>query len=94
MQHSPSPWRFDHDWGRLPTIFAADGKTKVAIIEKIGRHEKTPQQEADARLIEAAPTLKTFLEIALDAYEDEHGAPCNDRHFVNRARKLLARLEE
>lgn len=66
--HTPGPWSFDHDWTRLPTIFAADGKTKVAIVEKAERNKPTPAQQADARLIAAAPKMLAALLIALHDY--------------------------
>lgn len=47
----------------------------------------------DGQLMTLAPRLKAFLEIALDAYEDEHGVPTSDSHFVNQGRRLLAELE-
>lgn len=59
--HSPGPWTFDHDWRRLPTIFGADQKTKIAVVEKLHGDQRTPAQEANARLIAAAPELYEAL---------------------------------
>jgi hypothetical protein len=36
-----------------------------------------------------ATRLRKFLEIAVDAYEDEHGAPNREAHWAARARKAL-----
>lgn len=44
--HTPTPWRFDHDWHRLPTIFGADGY-KLAIVEK----DRLDEAKANAALI-------------------------------------------
>lgn len=48
-EHTGTPWRFDGDWYRIPTIFGADGKM-VASIEKDGR-ESTPERAANAAFI-------------------------------------------
>lgn len=60
MQH-PGPWKFDYDWGRLPSIYGADGN-RVAIVEKDkvvagGLTFELPEREANAWLIAAAPKL-------------------------------------
>ncbi len=34
--------------------------------------------------------LRRFLEIAVDAYEDEHGQPSRDSHWAARARAALS----
>lgn len=47
------PWRFDHDWARIPTIHAPDG-VEIANVLKLGfphRDNRTTEQEANAALI-------------------------------------------
>lgn len=60
--HTPGPWRFDHDWSRIPTIFDAKG-AKVASIEKGDGYKGTdrPDRLAIALLIAAAPDLLAEL---------------------------------
>lgn len=95
--HTPGPWSFDHDWRRFPTIFGAD-KKKVATIEKDGfpaKNVRTAAQEANARLIAAAPELLEALEGICSAFTQ----PGNDGWFsdpvhsdeVNKARAAIAK---
>jgi hypothetical protein len=76
--HTPTPWRFDGDWYRIPTIFGADGKT-VASVEKDER-KSTPERAANAALIVEAvnshATLKARVEDLETALRDllDHGA--------------------
>lgn len=69
-KHSRAPWRFDHDWQRLPTIFDADGN-KVAVVEKdrivAGKLAVDLEgRKANAKLIEAAPDLLAVVQMILD----------------------------
>ncbi len=66
------PWWFDGDWHRLPTIFGADRKTRIAIVEKSGmaRDARTPAQEANARLLAAAPELLAAATYAVQQLAD------------------------
>ena len=51
------PWRFDHDWHRLPTIFGADGY-KLAIVEK----DRLDEAKANAaRIIKAVNNHETLV---------------------------------
>lgn len=68
---TPGPWHFDEDWRRLPTIFGPDRKTKIATVEKLHGDQRTPQQEANARLIAAAPCMYEALKAVENATSDE-----------------------
>ncbi len=73
MTHTPGPWWFDGDWHRLPTIFGADRKTRIAILSKSGmtRDARTEAQEADAHLIAAAPELLEALRLIATMQDGE-----------------------
>lgn len=80
---TPGEWRFDGDWGRIPTIIAADG-TSIASCEKNGypdRGGRSQAQEANATLLAAGPPSLTELAEALEqaattfqVYADLHTA--------------------
>jgi hypothetical protein len=57
---TPGPWRFDHDWRRIPSIIGADGN-QVASIEKDftkdGWVKDLPEREANALLIASCPDM-------------------------------------
>ena len=67
------PWSFDGDWYRLPTLFAGDGRTKIAILEKTGdgrnRDGHTPDQAANAEGIAKLRNLIPEIRAALSAGE-------------------------
>lgn len=72
-KHSPLPWSFDGDWNRIPTIFAADGRTMVATVEKgTCSHDArpSPERKANAELIVRAVNSHADMLAALKAIAD------------------------
>jgi len=65
------PWSFDRDWHRLPTIFGSNGKTIIAIVEKRGFKEATPEPAANADLIYSAVNALPILLPQLRALMEE-----------------------
>lgn len=95
-KHTPGPWHFDHDWGRLPTIFGSDRKTKIAIVEKTSRNEHTSEQAADASLIAAAPDLLAALKDITrfcDAVRVQVGMGKTQLARLEAARSAIAKAE-
>lgn len=87
--HTPGPWTFDGDWGRIPMIFGAD-RSEIASVAKddfvhgkfpgIGSMVPKASRDANARLIVEAPNMIAALNAAagylLNAKIDlETGAP-------------------
>ena len=84
MKHTPGPWTVN---GR--SIDSIDRRI-VATTEGIYRRERArpAEQEANARLIAAAPELLTFVRTVLDHHDED---PIID--LKSDARALLARIE-
>lgn len=94
-KHSPGPWRFDHDWRRLPTMFSADG-VKVATLEKdkvVGHRSVVdlPEREANARLIEAAPDLLACLKEYVRDFGDNEDS--DSKLMAEKAEAAIAKAE-
>lgn len=71
---TPGPWRFDHDWHRIPSAIAPNGKV-VASFPKTGpeQHSHTDEEEANALLATAAPEMFEALFQMLE--HAEHSTP-------------------
>jgi hypothetical protein len=99
VEHTPGPWSFDQDWHRIPTIFAAEGRTMVATIEKgtCGRDARPgADREANARLIAAAPDmLEALLEVRnLVREASATGFNCHDGDWAERLFYNQAKVSE
>ena len=66
MKYTPGPWRY----GYAHTAFTVSTESGQRIaVACAGRYEGDPQEEADARLIAAAPVLvEALLVITLDKH--------------------------
>lgn len=72
-RHTPGPWNYDLDYivapdpdGRHPDIYIAE----IAHSDEEGRIASAPQQDANRRLIAAAPELLEALEYLLEQTVD------------------------
>jgi hypothetical protein len=71
--HTPGPWRIDRRGSHNPLI-ETDGLTVAEVLDDC--HPDAEQQEANARLIAAAPELLAACQAAIDAaveYGGWHG---------------------
>ena len=93
LRHTPTPWRFDGDWYRLPTIYGADG-TMVAYVEK-DKREATPERAANADLIVEAvnsyASLKSQVERMTKALRDIDQHLDNFGYLPNMKARKIAR---
>lgn len=70
--HTPGPWRVNNGGrSRLPHIRAADGSYVMDAAPRGSRARSCVRQEADARLIAAAPELLSALRSLVRACDDE-----------------------
>ncbi len=63
MQHSPGPWKFNNDPGEARTISDARG---ISLMGDEQYYPWAPSEEADWRLIAAAPELLAALRDLVD----------------------------
>jgi hypothetical protein len=96
-EHSPGPWKWEpkEPDGQMPALMSAEGKYVCEFghdASSTGGYyptEGSPPDEADARLIAAAPELLAALERALDTAES-----CTpSRKPIDDGRALIARVK-
>src|SRR5438270_6600193 len=95
-QHTPGPWDYDLDYivapdpnGRHPDIYIAE----IAHSDDEGRVAPCPQQDANRRLIAAAPELLEALDYLLAQSVDmdlKHGIGLSEGEEDARAKALAA----
>lgn len=73
VEHTPGPWHVGYDGPSRPIIITAEHGTMLAIgrLEN-GRAHTYPKEDADARLIAAAPALLEALERAIASLGYDH----------------------
>ena len=95
IKHTPGPWKFEHSEDiDLPNHVAISANTHTMLAQvvwKMENDEYSPQCEANARLIAAAPDLLEALEAIIDSGE----LPlCYSSPLVIKANKAIAKAKE
>jgi hypothetical protein len=93
--HTPGPWHARQWQCRAVTSVGrisdnALGFEQIAECSANGRQVSTEQEEADARLIAAAPELLEALEDLIDAHAVPSTA-CKERGAYDKARAVIAK---
>ena len=91
-EHTPGPWRVGNRY--TPTgVFTADGELVAnthGAQRNFQREEQIQEQNANARLIAAAPELLEVLQEILDATAYDHGGPVS---LYKKAEKIIAKAK-
>ena len=69
-KHTPGPWEWGRDMGSFWIETEKDGYS----VASVNNHNITPQNEANAHLIAAAPEMLASLEAMVESYEHEASA--------------------
>lgn len=97
-KHTQGPWQAERDechFGTLSTVTAGTYETRMGIsqqmIVQVGGWAGTEEQEANTRLIEAAPDLLEELQDWVAQYGCSCGHPaCNDCERTRSAKSVIA----
>jgi hypothetical protein len=89
MTHTPEPWSYEYARDGHHYVFAADGPVAVVSVQI-----DPDQQEANARLITAAPNLLAMLKEAEEVFEEIVGSCDEDCECIlHRMRAGIAEAE-
>ena len=88
-KHTQGPWWFDQDTGEI-TCEAREGKVEIATVEIGWAPAFEAEQQANARLIAAAPELLEALKEAMGGYTE---FSVGDRELLRKCRATIAKAE-
>ena len=95
-KHTPGPWWYENETAQICANHPLDEQYIARIYDADSVHSETLPQEANAKLIAAAPELLDivqYLASGIPVWDDPGSLEESVYHLEKRAKRLIAKIE-